>query len=111
MNTTAIACLACALALTPFALIGAMISGGAGHGDYLWAKVFFPYSMLTIHAHGCIETPAIVMAVAQLPLYGLFLAWNAKWRPARLRKMAILLTALHAVAVLLCFVIPIPDFP
>jgi len=111
MNKTAIACLACALAVTPFALLAAAISTGAGHGDYLWARVFFPYTMLTIHGLGRIETPFFVLAVVQIPLYGLYLAWTAKWRPARLRKVAILLAAGHAVAVLLCLMIPIPYFP
>jgi hypothetical protein len=111
MNKTALACLACALAVTPFALLTAAISTGAGHGDYVWAKVFFPYTMLSVHGFGSIIVPFVVLAVVQLPVYGIILAWNAKWRPARLRKVAILLTALHAVAVLLCFVISIPYFP
>ena len=111
MNKTAIACLACSLALSPFALLAGLVSGGAGHGDYVWAKVFFPFTMLSIHAFARIETPFIVLAVAQIPLYGLLLAWSASRRPSHLRRCALFLGALHAVAVLACFVIPIPHFP
>jgi hypothetical protein len=56
---------------TPVAILLAFISAGAGHGNYVWARVFFPYSILLTNATGSITTSLMVLAVMQFPLYGL----------------------------------------
>jgi hypothetical protein len=48
-------------------LFVAILSGGAGHGDYFWAWVLFPFTMSLAFP---ITTPLIVLAIVQFPIYG-----------------------------------------
>ena len=80
----------------------AMISGGAGHGDYGLARLFFPYTMLLwLQSGGPFTTPLMILSLAQFPLYGLAIGLCGKSAKAVWVTVAIFLA--HAVAVLLCF--------
>ncbi len=58
-------------ALTLPAIFLAILSGGAGHGTYLFARLFFPYPMLlTPLTGGSIAVPSMVLAFLELPLEG-----------------------------------------
>lgn len=58
-------------ALTLPAIFLAILSSGAGHGTYLFARLFFPYPMLlTPLTGGSIAAPSMVLAFLQLPIEG-----------------------------------------
>jgi hypothetical protein len=83
---------------TPIALILGIGSGGVGHGDYFWAKMLFPYTMLSTFLFESITAPFILLAIAQFPLYGVSLGYaNGKGRFALL-AVVLLLAHLGAVA-------------
>ena len=91
-------------AITPFALAVAVESGGGGHGDYLLAKLLFPYTMLLAGLVGTITYPLIALALVQFPLYGLAAgSFNA-------RRTAICLLVLHAIVAFLCLSNLLPYF-
>ena len=94
--------------ITPVAAVLAILSGGGGHGHYLFAKLFFPYSMLTTLATTSITTPAIVFALLQFPLYGGFAGGMAV--AGRSKQAILLIACLHLLAVMTCFVAPMSNF-
>lgn len=58
----------------PLCLYLAWQSGGYGHGDYSWAKILFPYSLLTTILSQEITFPAVILAFVQFPIYGIAVA-------------------------------------
>jgi hypothetical protein len=91
------------LIATPFLLLGGVASGGAGHGHYVLAKVFFPFTMLSTVLFGSIIGPFIVIAIVQFPLYGLLIGTANEKR--RVAPYATALVIIHALAVIACFVL------
>jgi hypothetical protein len=96
------------LIATPFCLLLAIGSAGAGHGDYFWAKIIYPYTMLSTLVFGSITIPFRLLAVAQLPLYGVLL--SIAWLRNRLGLAALGLLTVHAVAALACFAVRLENF-
>ena len=88
-----------ALVVTPPALLLGIGSAGAGHGDYFWAKILFPYTMLSTVLFESITVPFLVLAIVQFPLYGLSLGY-AKGKRRLAGRAAVLLSA-HLLAVVL----------
>ena len=90
--------------VTPLALLFAFLSGGAGHGDYFWAKILFPYSMLSTLIIES-NTLLILLTLIQFPFYGFLLAFagEREW----LRRFAVGCSIAHIVAAILCFILPI----
>jgi hypothetical protein len=89
------------------ALFVAVISAGAGHGDYVAARLLFPFPMLLTVIDGSIGVPSIVVALLQFPLYGALLGLalcGRSWRPF------VVIVPLHFVAVMACFSGLIPNF-
>ncbi len=78
----------------------AVASGGLGHGDYLMARLLYPYTMiLWERSGGDLTGPLIALALAQLPAYGLALgAAYADKRARRPLGAAMILSHLAAVA-------------
>ena len=66
--------------LTPVALVLGFLSAGSGHGNYLLAKIIFPYTMLSTVLFNSITSPFLLVAAAQLPMYGLILSLADKRR-------------------------------
>ena len=91
--------------VTPLAIAASLASADAGHGNYLMAKILFPYSMLLTRLSGDTVTHSLLgLAFVQFPIYGLVVAsLSAK------RALAILLP-LHLVCVGLCFSGLLPSF-
>jgi hypothetical protein len=95
--------------ITPVAAFLAVLSGGAGHGHYELARLFFPYTMLLTRLAGdTITLPLILLALAQFPVYGAVLG-IARSR-SRVVAAGGLLLAGHTIAVVLCFSGLIPNF-
>lgn len=96
------------LIATPFTLLLALSSAGAGHGDYFWAKVFYPYTMLSAIALKSITTPFMVVAVLELPAYGAFIGTG--WSRGKLKLYSAGLLLLHTSAAITCFAIRSENF-
>ncbi len=84
------------LIVTPFALLLSIGSAGGGHEDYFWAKIFFPYTMLSTFLFESITIPFIIIAIIQFPFYGLILAFATKKK--NLGLLIILLGLVHFLA-------------
>jgi hypothetical protein len=88
------------------ALAVAIISGGAGHGDYVAARALFPTSMLLTLLEGRIGAFSIAIGLSQFPLYGGLLGWGIArrtYRPAALLALA------HLGAAAVCFAGTLPN--
>ena len=81
------------LGVTPIMLLLGVISAGAGHGNYLQAKLFFPITMLSALPFQRITDPFIVLAIVQYPFYGVILGFANLRR--RLAITAIELAIFH----------------
>ncbi len=94
--------------VAPAALILGVLSSGAGHGDYLIAKLLFPMTMVSTLLLGSITTPFILLAVMQYPIYGWFV--GDALRPESRRLGLWLVLAVHFSTLVLNFLIPNPAF-
>jgi hypothetical protein len=94
--------IACLIA-TPICLFLALLSGGAGHGDYLWAKILFPYPMLSTLIFESIAAPSIILAIIQFPLYGV--ALGLANRRQKIGHVAIALMIIHILAIIIFILI------
>ncbi len=95
--------------LTPIPVILAILSGGMGHGHYVSARLFFPYTMLLTRVTGNTITLALIgLALVQLPLYGVLIASASS--PASRAITVGSLFAIHLVAALICFSGVLPNF-
>lgn len=100
--------LACGIVITLPALLLAVASAGAGHGDYVLARVLFPYTVLLARLAGdTITAPLIGIALSQFPAYGLACAL---YRPGVWATGAAALAAAHAAAAIACFSGFLPNF-
>ena len=102
-------CLIGGLLFTPLAFVLAVLSAGAGHGNYAFARLFFPFSMLATRVtEDVITTPLILVALAQFPMYGILMdlgrvrGWSG--------RTAAVLACVHGIAAVLCFCGTIPNF-
>ncbi len=96
------------LVVTPLALLLGIASAGAGHGDYFWAKILFPYTMLSTFLFQSITVPFILLAILQFPFYGLILAFASERK--RLGSLAIVLVVAHILAAGLCLILASENF-
>lgn len=88
------------LIATPFFLLAGLASGGAGHGDNMWAKILFPYTMLSTIFFHSITPVFIVVAFAQYPVYGFILSiLNEN------KFVGIAIVAVHTVSAVLCIIL------
>ena len=87
--------------------MAAIISGGAGHGDYVAARALFPTSMLLTLLEGRIGAFSTAIGLLQFPIYGGLLGWSIA-RSAYLP--AILLALAHHAAAAVCFAGTLPNF-
>ena len=90
------------LVVTPICLLPAAASANAGHGSYIAAIIFSPYTMLSALIFDVISVPFIIFAVLQFPLYGAILGKAAE-RKRFERALSIILAA-HALAASACFI-------
>jgi hypothetical protein len=93
------------LLLTPALIWVALLSAGGGHGDYVWAKVFFPFTILSTNIFRVVTPVFLGVGLVQTPLYGLILGVFAK--SGRLLLASCWLLLVHISAVVACFVLPL----
>jgi len=87
----------------------AVASGGAGHGEYVAARLLFPYTMLLTLAANRVSPFTALIALVQFPLYGIII--GSAWSSRRARRLALsVVSVLHGGAVLLCFSGILPSF-
>ena len=84
---------------TPISLILALFSAGMGHGDYVLAKILFPFTMLSTVFLESINDLFIVVAFVQFPIYGLIITVSGK----RQFTVGVSLFAAHTLFILACF--------
>ena len=89
------------------ALFTVFLSAAAGHGEYVAARVLFPFSMLLTLVEGSIGTLATIAGLLQFPAYGALLGWGI-WR--RSYGAVILVASLHLAAAVICFTGILPGF-
>jgi hypothetical protein len=70
--------LAVGLLVMPVAVALGIDSAGAGHGNYLAAKVLFPFTMLSTFVLGSITLPFVLLGIAQFPVYGWLVGQSAR---------------------------------
>jgi hypothetical protein len=99
--------LLCGIAVALVALWMSVGSAGAGHGEYIAARVWFPFTMASTYLFSAITVPFIVLAIAQFPTYG----WLAGRVVSQATPMWTLwvIGCVHAVLILLLFLWP-PQF-
>ena len=88
---------------TPIALFLAVASAGAGHGDYVLARLLFPLTILSTHFTDSITAPGLVIACVQFPVYGWLVGVgieNAK------RSLVTLTVSFHTAVLILAFIFP-----
>jgi hypothetical protein len=89
------------LAATPFCLLFAYASAGAGHGDYFFAKILFPFTMLSAVFFNSITMPFVLLAIAQFPIYGIIFGLaNLK---GKLDFSIAGVSVIHLLAIFTCF--------
>ena len=91
------------LVLTPFFLLVGFFSAGAGHGSYFFAKVLFPFTMMSTVFYDEITLTFLVLGVFQFPIYGVFL--GAMNRLCLKRSAIVALSILHVCATAACFLL------
>jgi hypothetical protein len=89
------------------AVIAAIVSGGAGHGSYVAARVLFPFSFLLTVVEGAIGAIGVGLGLLQYPLYGAFLGLAVASDRFRI---PIALLAFHVITVIACFSGLLADF-
>ena len=89
------------------ALGAAILSAGAGHGDYAAARALFPAPMLLTRIEGQIGLLTAGAALLQFPLYGALIGWS---RRRGSYAAAAIAASLHLAAAVACFAGALPDF-
>ena len=98
--------IAISLVAAPLALGFGFLSAGAGEGNYLFAKLLFPYTMLSTVRSELITLPWLAVAVIQFPFYGFALAVSrlVARTPTVVILMAVFIVAVHVSAVVLSLI-------
>jgi hypothetical protein len=90
------------------AIMAAVASSGAGHGDYAAARVLFPAPMLLTLLEGdTVGALSILVGLLQFPIYGTLMGWSIA-RKNYLPAVGVALA--HVVAASICFVGTLPNF-
>jgi hypothetical protein len=97
-----------ASALAPFCMAIAYAAAGAGHGSYFFAKVFFPYTMVSAMLISEITKALVALTMLQFPIYGL--AFGMANIYGRSRFAVICIALMHAAAMAICFFISSDTF-
>lgn len=75
---------------------------GGGHGFFWPAKIVYPYSMIISVLNNQIGILAIIIAVIQIPIYGILITKKPKW--------TIIIGGIHIVSAIICLNLPTETF-
>jgi len=100
--------------LNPLPLLAGLLSAGAGHGDYIWARILFPYPLLfsqLVRLTGLSETAAfptlqaifLLLAIAQFPIMGKLIDYGAALGKQKTVVSRLILAHLISVVPLFAF--------
>ena len=87
---------------TVLILIFIVLSMGGGHGFFWPAKVVYPYSMIISVLNNQIGILAIIIAIVQIPIYGILMTKKPKW--------TIIIFGIHIVSAIICLNLPTETF-
>lgn len=104
------------LVLTPVCLFIGLVSAGMGEGNFILARVLFPYIFFIPYIAKLILIlpenlpPEIVLSpsIIQFPLYGFVLGMANK--KDAFNHVAVFIVALHLFSMILCFVLTANKF-
>jgi hypothetical protein len=94
---------AVATILTPFFWLIGFASAGAGHGNYFYAKLLFPFTMLSTMFSTGITAPFLIVGILQFPVYGVLLGFMN--RKTALIPGLVGLATLHIGAAIMCLLL------
>ncbi|HUV64468.1 MAG TPA: hypothetical protein VMW24_11265 [Sedimentisphaerales bacterium] len=101
--------LAIGIAVTFPAIQVAIVSSGVGHGDYVYTRLLFPYSMLlTLSDERIIHLLLIALALIQFPCYGAIIGFGLS-RSKNKWLIPLVLALIHLAFVVACFSGLLPD--
>ena len=75
---------------------------GGGHGFFWPAKIVYPYSMIISVLNNQIGILAIIIAIVQIPIYGILMNKKPKW--------TILIFGIHIISAIICLNLPTETF-
>lgn len=84
-----------AVIITILLLVLTIFLMGGGHGTYVPAKLFYPFSMIIAGFTNKIGVLATILAIVQIPIYSL-----AVYKKPNLKYYII---GIHFIAIIICF--------
>ena len=87
---------------TVLILIFIVLSMGGGHGFFWPAKVVYPYSMIISVMNNQIGILATIIAVVQIPIYGILMTKKPKW--------TLIILGIHTVSAIISLNLPTETF-
>ncbi len=93
-----------ATVVTLIALVLGFLSGGAGHGDYVLARILLPFACATIALPLIPGAFVFIIAVVQWPTY-FFGVYQICKRGGNVSRFIIFLAAIHVSLALLTFTV------
>ncbi|WP_027391821.1 hypothetical protein [Aquimarina latercula] len=80
-----------------------ILSIGAGHGTNLFAKIFYPFTMIiAILSKNGIGIFPTILAIVQIPIYALIMTKRPKWK--------YYLIGIHIISAIICLYLPTEIF-
>ena len=105
--------------VTAVAAFLAIASAGGGHGHYVYAKIFFPYTLLGFNSFpattigsdypASMYTPWMVLSLVQFPLYGITIG-IASQKKYVFYLVCLLIVGIHVIASAMCFSGIMPEY-
>jgi hypothetical protein len=94
----------CGVVVALIAIWMSVSSAAGGHGQYVAARAWFPFTMASTYFYSAVSVPFLALAVAQLPIYG----WLAGRAASKTTPGWILwvIGSVHAALVVLLFLRP-----
>jgi len=88
--------------ITILILTFTVLSMGGGHGFFWPAKIIYPYSMIISVLNNQIGILAIILAVIQVPIYGILICKKSKWN--------YIILGIHIISAIVCLNLPTETF-